>query len=157
MIFPYSFSYMTLEGLRVAAEQAGKPHTIKPTDVVTPATLCGAMGLKDWKAAVSQGKSELGHFYISFYVETDDIYGIISLSNTQLLELSSGCYVLTNNVLGWRDTIVHGLSKETSKETRQAVNYIFAYLRDNGFSSLFAKYKRKNLAFDGTIILEEEQ
>ena len=147
---------MTLEGLRVASEQAGKAHSITPSTPITPAALCGAMGLSDWAEVVRKGKSELGHFYISFYIETDDIYGVISLSNSQLLQLTDGCYVVTNNILGWRDTVVHGLSKDTSPETRRVANYIFAYLRDNGFGSMFAKYTRKNLAFDGTIILEEE-
>lgn len=156
MVFPYSFSYMTIEGLRVASEQAGKPHSIQSKDPVTPASLCGAMGLQDWKEVVEKGKGELGHFYISFYIETDDIYGVVSLSNSQLLQLNKDCYVVTNNILGWRDTVVHGLSKTSSKETRRVVNYIFAYLRDNGFGALFAKYKRRNLALDGTIILEEE-
>lgn len=156
MIFPYSFSYMTLDGLRIASEQAGKSHSIRNTDPVTPASLCGAMGLKDWKTAVEDCKGELGHFYISFYIETEDIYGVLSLSESKLLKLSEGCYVLTDNVLGWRNTVVNGLSKDTSKATRQVANYILAYLRDNGFGAMFAKYKRTNLAFDGTIILEEE-
>ena len=156
MVFPYAFSYMTLEGLRVASEQAGKPHSITPSTPITPAALCGAMGLRDWAEVVRKGKGELGHFYISFYIETDDIYGVVSLSNPKLLQLSEGCYVVTNDILGWRDTVVNGLNKDTSKSTREVANYVLAYLRDNGFSALFAKYKRKNLAFDGTIILEEE-
>ena len=156
MIFPYSFSYMTLEGLRVVAEQTGKPHSITPSTPITPAALCGAMGLRDWAEAVKKGKGELGHFYISFYIETDDIYGVVSLSNSQLLQLSGGCYVVTNNILGWRDTVVQGLSKESSTETRRVANHIFAYLRDNGFGALFARYKRRNLPFDGSLILEEE-
>jgi len=156
MICPYSFSYMTIEGLRIISEQAGKPHSIQARDPVTPASLCGAMGLRNWKLVVEKGKGELGHFYLSFYIETDDIYGLVSLSDSKLLQLNGGCYVVTNNILGWRDTVVHGLSKDSSAETRRVANYIFAYLRDNGFSSMFAKYKRKNLAFDGTIILEED-
>ena len=147
---------MTLEGLNALAGRVGSPHSLKPSDPVTPASLCGAMALKDWKLVLEKGKGELGHFYVSFYVETEDVYSILSLSNTQMLKLDEGKYVLTNNILGWRDVVVHGLSKDTNKETRQVVNYIFAYLRDNGFGSMFAKYARKNLAFDGTIILEEE-
>jgi len=156
MIYPYSFSYMTMDGLRIAAERAGKPHSIQSKDPITPASLCGAMGLRDWPAVVANGKGELGHFYVSFYIETNDPYGVISLSDSKLLQLHEGCYVVTNNILGWRDTVVHGLSKDSSGETRRVANYVLGYLRDNGFGSLFSKYKRKNLAFDGTIILEEE-
>ena len=156
MIYPYSFTYMTIEGLRVASEQTGKPHSITSSTPITPAALCGAMGLRDWAEVVKKGKAELGHFYIGFYIETSNIYDVASLSNPQVLKLTDSSFILTNNILGWHDTIVHGLSKDTSKETRQVVNYIFAYLRDNGFASLFSKYRRTNLAFDGTIILEEE-
>ena len=156
MIFPYSFTLLTLDAIRVASDQTGVPHSITPSTPITQASLCGAMGLHDWAEVLEQGKAELGHFYVSFYIETEDIYGVLSLSNSQLLQLSEGRYILTNSIKGWRDVVVHGLSKDTSKETRRVANYVFAYLRDNGFSSLFAKYKRKNLALDGTIILEEE-
>ena len=156
MIFPYSYTLLTPEGIRAVADRNDIQSPIKATDPINPAVLCGSMGLRNWANVLLKGKAELGHFYIGFYIETNDIYSVVSLSNPTVLKLSEGSFILTNSVLGWRDTVVHGLSKETSKETRQVVNYVFAYLRDNGFSSMFSKYKRKNLAFDGTIILEEE-
>jgi len=156
MIYPYSFSLLSIEAIRAAANQTGKQHSIAATDPINPATLCGAMALRDWKEVIEKGKGELGHFYVSFYVETEDVYSILSLSQLQMLKLDNGVYILTTNILGWRDVITHGLSKDSSEETRKVLNYIFAYLRDNGFSSLFSKYRRKNLAFDGTIVLEED-
>ena len=156
MIFPYSSTTITLDAVNAVSRATGKPHSIKSTDMINPASLSGAIGLRDWADVVANGKGELGHFFVSFYIETEDIYGVVSLSNSKLLQVGEGAYILTNSILGWRDVIVHGLSKDSSTETRRIVSHIFAYLRDNGFASLFSKYRRVNLPLDGSIILEDE-
>lgn len=156
MIFPYSFTNLSLEAVRAVSRASGIDHSIQSRDPVNPASLCAAAGMREWTTCLEKGKGELGHFYISFYIETSNIYGVVSLADIQLLQIKEGAFILTTNVLGWRDVIVNGLSKDSSTETRRVVNYIFAFMRDNGFAPMFSKYRRINLPLDGSVILEEE-
>jgi hypothetical protein len=152
MIFPVAHTLIQKETIDAIAHAAGIRSPIQRSDRLTPALLARSLALRH----STDDCYELGHFTLSFYVETDQVMTLIGLSTLRVLTIREGCYILTTDILGWRDLIVKGLTKQQSTEVRRVLNVILAYLRDNGFSDLFSEYKRLNLVLDKTLYLEKQ-
>ena len=151
MIFPVAHTFIAKESIGAIAQASGFPSPIKSRDILTPAFLCRSLALRSEKGDVY----ELGHFTVSFYIDTTEMMALVSLSDVRVLEIREGSYIFTHNILGWRDLIVKGMVKSSSSEVRKVLNFILAYLRDNGFDDLFSEYRRANLVLDQTLYLEK--
>ena len=156
MICPFSFTLIAPESINIVAQRLNKLLPYSSNTVLSPAILAASIGLKSFKDVLDTEGYELGHFNVSFYIETFEIASILVLSNAKCLQLDSDAFIVTHDILGWKDMIVKGLTKTTPKETRRIMSVVFAYMRDNGFASLFSEYRRCILPLDGTMFLERE-
>ena len=93
---------------------------------------------------------QLDNFFISFYVEAEDILPL--LGRVSLFTVQQGAYVLNGSISSWRDLLIDGLRYDNTTEARQVLGFIFSYIKDAGFASLFDKYQRVPCE-DGTFIL----
>ena len=101
---------------------------------------------------VRDGRSawQLGNFFISFYVEVDDVLPL--LGSVSFFTVKEGAYILSGSIDSWRQVLIEGLSPNSITETRRALGFIFSYIKDAGFSELFDNYQRVPQD-DGTFIL----
>jgi len=153
MIQPYSHTHLSLDMVQALSRRVGVVSPIEATTKIDPAVLCGSMALRDHSVVLKDRKNELSHYYLSFFVETDDVIGLLKLGDLKMLEVCEETYILTGNILEWRQLVVQALKKDTSTSVREVANYLLAYLRDNGFGSLFNEFERKSLPIDGTMVL----
>jgi hypothetical protein len=93
---------------------------------------------------------QLSNFFISFYVEIVDILPL--LGGISFFQVKEGAFVLNGSIEAWRQILIEGLSPNSTTETREALGFIFSYIKDAGFASLFDNFKRIPCE-DGTFIL----
>lgn len=156
MIFPFSHTNVSTAAIASVADRLNILVPYSQAEVLTPAILCASMGMRNPREVLREEGFELGHFTVSFYIESGEISSILALSDARCLKLSDDAYIVTHDILGWKDMITRGLVKSQTPEVRRVLNVIFAYMRDNGFSSLFSEYRRGNMPLEKSLFLEKD-
>lgn len=148
-ILPLGYSSLNWSCVSAIVERTGMiPPVASTDDLESLATMCRASGLRGRQCGTSW---ELDNFYMSFYIEIDDVLPILEISSPSLLRTQEG-FILSGSISCWVQALTFGLVPSSTTETREVLGYILAYLNTAGFGSTLEHLSR-GLHMDGTVLL----